>query len=386
MQTVYNWLNGTTDNKVKTVDDVKAKTTELKVEVKVFAVNSETMILLNYEDDAPRTDEFVLGCRGTIWYLNAQVSHWFAVRATMNRFFNYGENGSPNLPNLTEVQFEEKEDGSLVILYFNPLSKKWFWGTRNTTDISTISVSGKRNLKDILDNIDIGNLMDVVDPTISYMFELCTPFSTVVIQHPISKLVFLSARSTQTNMPGSFPEVSFDNLPAQIQRPRTYQFGTIEECRTFINSRDPTKFEGMVLKFGNLAQPSRIKVKSEQFVSLAHTSKTDTPPPEQVIMAILKKDLPELLATHSGKWDTMANKIADKLDEFRRKIKITDDALVIVPPNPPMSKKDEAEIIKKSVCPAYHFARSKFANLDAYLLKQDPMQILRMIGADSILV
>jgi hypothetical protein len=373
MLAVFNWLN----DGVKTVDDVKTEMTRLKVEVKTQVVGDKTIVLLNYEDDAPRTDEKVIGCRGTVWLFDGK--QWTVICATMDRFFNHGENGSPDLPDLKMVQFQEKEDGSLAILYWNPIINQWMWKTRNTFDLGTIKVGGSRNLLDLLKKIDVGNLMEVVDKNVSYMFELCTTCSTVVVQHDVSKLVVLSARSTTY----PFPEVSIENLPTQIPRPRTFKFNTVDECKEYIKLRDPRKYEGMVAKFGSLDNPFRVKIKSPDFVAFANTSRVDTPAPEQIIAAIMKNDLPELLATHNGKWDKLAQEIQSKLVEFHKKVKIIDELLVATPPNPPLTKKEEAEIIKKSVCPAYHFARAKYVNVNAFLLKMDLMQVLKLIGAEN---
>lgn len=110
MQTVYNWLNE--PNQPKTPDQLKERAKSLNTEVKV----SGDLYLLNYEDDAPRTDQFVAGCRGTIWRHDNVSKQWSCVRATMDRFFNYGEDGAPTLPTFSEVRISEKRDGSLVIL------------------------------------------------------------------------------------------------------------------------------------------------------------------------------------------------------------------------------------------------------------------------------
>jgi hypothetical protein len=57
-----------------------------------------------------------------------------------------------------------------------------------------------------------------------------------------------------------------------------------------------------------------------------------------------------------------------------------------VPQTPPRTKKEEADVINTSVCPTYHFARSKYANIEAFLLKEEPIRVLEMIGAQSLFV
>ena len=384
MQAVEIWLNGREDGQVKTLKDVKEKMEELKIEMKVEDHTGDgaldVRINFNYEDDAETTHEIVRGCRGTLWDFDGKV--WKNVCATMDRFLNYGEKGAPEMLNLQDVEFGEKEDGSLVIRYWDRHTGKYKWKTRNTFDINTIKVNGSRNLSDILNKIvAIKTVATWNEPNVSWMFELCTHFNTVVVQHPVSRLVALSARSTVY----PYNEIDISNVTG-VERPTVFRFRTVDECKEFVNSRDPVKFEGVVAKFGTVQSPIRLKIKSKDFVAMSKTGKTDTPPPEQVIVAILKKDIAELLATRDGKWDGLAKYIQEKLNMFRVEIKKTDDALVVVSPNPPMSKKDEAEIIKKSVYPAYHFARTKFASLDLYLLKMEPIQVLKLIGAEDAFV
>jgi hypothetical protein len=375
MQALRNWLNGSDIGRCRSITEVLLG---MKVDWNVQTKVEGELVLFNYDDDAPRGNQVVDGCRGSIW--RHTESGWVCCRAPMDRFYNYGEASAPVLPDLSTIQFQEKKDGTLVILWFHPFLKKWIWGTRNTFDLSTIPVAGRRNFQDVINAIPgISGMFEHLDTTKTYMFEGCTPFNVVVIVPNRSSITFLTARST---LP-PFQETNGDEISSCFPRPDLFRFETIDECREYVNSRDPTKFEGLVLIRRENGTVSRWKVKSSGFLSLAHTSKTSTPPPELIIMALLKKDLPELVATNP-EWSMLATKIEAKFVEYKNQIKKTDDALV--PQTPPRTKKEEADVINTSVCPTYHFARSKYANIEAFLLKEEPIRVLEMIGAQSLFV
>lgn len=367
MENLHNWLNPAKPGIPKTLNEIKEKMKELKVEIK----EKNGLVLFNYEDDAPRTDPLVCGCRGTIWRFE---NEWVCVRSAFDRFFNLGEEGAPSLPDFSNIQLLEKMDGTLAILYHDPVEQKWTWGTRNTFDLSVISVAGGRSMKSVLDKVPLGDFMRTADTSKSYMFELCTPYSTVVVFHPESKLVFLGMRSN------TFPYPEFDDIPSSVQSPQKFSFPNIEECRSYIEANGGKDFEGMVLKFGPTEAPSRLKLKSKTFVALARTSNPTSPPEEQIIMSILSNDLPELLA-YFPSWTDRSKKMEEVYKNFSDKVQMIEDELNKLPST--STKKDQADVIKRSVCPEYHFQKRKFPKLADYLkelAKKGPVRVLDLIG------
>ena len=368
-------------NEVVNLDEIRKKMKELKVEVKEPDNVTRPVFLFNYEDDAPRGDPIVEGCRGTMWYQHS--GEWICLRATFDRFYNLGEESAPKLSeeSLTkeEIQFQEKLDGTLIILYWN--GDKWVWGTRNTITLAGMLLTGGRDAQKVINSMNLGNLYEVVDKhrDKTFLFELCTPYNQVVVFHPDPKLVLLGVRSTEDG----FEEFDPTKFPFDvIQLPKTFSFKTLNECQEYIEANGGEKFEGLVLKFGTVEDPIRLKFKSKAFVALAHNSKCTAPPEEQIVMAILKNDLPELLAYYPT-WKDKATAIENVLKKFQEKIKEVDVQLARLPAS--ATKKDQAEIVKKSPeTSAYHFAKGKYKSELDYLMevakKNGAVGVLKVIG------
>jgi len=375
MQTLFNYLNTTS------LDQILNTMKKLQVAVKKVDNN----YLFNYEDEAPRGNPIVDGCRGTIWQHDPDTQKWTCLRAAMDRFFNLDEQvdglDTSVLPGPMIVQ--EKLDGTLALLYWN--GKSWTVGTRNVFDCTDISVRGSMNMRKVFDSVTTLNNLSNEMKNYTFLFELCSPYNQVVVYHPESSVNLLSVRSTIYPFPELDPFCpSFSSLFPKVNTPKKFEFTDLNMCRDYVEKYGGASFEGMVLVQGTVETPRRLKLKSKSFVSLAHSpaGNVQALPEEQILSALLKgsNEVAELLTYYS--WHAKVDQIRNLLQTFRSNIAET-QKLIDALDKP--TKGEIASIAKKSVCPNYFFAigSNKTKNLDEYLKGLDGSALLKIIGYSS---
>ena len=332
----------------KTPEQVISGLKSLKVSVMVNTnVGDVELYLFNYDDDAPRGQPLVEGCRGVIFeYRNGK---WTCVRSSFDRFYNMGEDHSPTLPSFEEISIQEKKDGTLLMttIYNN----KIFMGTRNKFNIDDmLGLSGKN-----LHHVAVGLLEQFVptiiqNPDKTFMFEFCTPWNPVVVQHEQPHLSLLGIRSNIAPYPEYDPK-QFDFGMFRPTLPPTFDMKTLSECKDKVEELGGSNFEGFILKFGPIDNPSRIKLKSSTFLSLMRTGQARTSPEELLISALIDDDVEEALAIHPTWKDTIFVSVKCAMDVLNQKVEtIHNEVLKLNHP----SRKDLAIAAAKSPFKVFH--------------------------------
>lgn len=207
-----------------------------------------------------RSDEFceiVKECRGLI----LEKGTWNVVCHPFHRFFNYGQPAAATLQG--PLQCFQKLDGSLVKVY--NYRGQWFCASSGTIDgqgyIEDSETGGKVRffwlVYDALGAYDItwDDFTKTLDPTKTYMYELCTPKNVVVIPHNDYKLYYLGERSNITG------QEEYNEDP-RISNPKIYDLNNLSEILSASNSL-PLSEEGFVVVDGNF---NRLKVKNPAYL------------------------------------------------------------------------------------------------------------------------
>lgn len=310
MNHLYQFLIGKTPNQV--ISHLKS----LKVSVSQKTVEQD-LYLFNYDDDAPRGQPLVEGCRGVVFQYHSTINNggninaddddndadddtivgsWTCVRSSFDRFYNYGEDHSPRLPAFNEITIQEKKDGTLLMITM--YQGTFFIGTRNLFDIEKmLGVSGK-NMNNIVKELIEPYVHTIINnPDKTFMFELCTPWNQVVVQHDEPHISLLGIRSNIYPYP-EFDPSKFDFGENRPTLPSTFDLDTIAACKDEVERLGGSNFEGFILKFGPIDTPSRIKLKSSTFLNLMHVGQSRTSPEELLISAMIEDDVDEVLAVH----------------------------------------------------------------------------------------
>lgn len=219
------------------------------------------LVCFKYGIEADFSDPLVCEARGII----IDAKHQTVVCRPFDKFFNVQEQYAADIDwNTTKVL--EKIDGSLIKLYW--YNGKWTFATSSTCDATEASVAGYKGVtyRDIIARADNYSRIpfDDLSKNRTYLFELVSPMTQVVIRYDKTSLYYLASFD---NMTGEEVEV---DLFEEFKRPRSYPLKTIDECISAAvelnrDSEEDIKDEGFVVVDG---QHRRIKIKSPAYIAL----------------------------------------------------------------------------------------------------------------------
>ena len=283
------------------------------------------LVHIKYGLDSPMREPLVQQCRGIIMDSDDQ---WKIVARPFDKFFNIGD------PNAAKVDWrtakvQEKLDGSLMVLY--SYQSKWYVATTGTPDASGEVNGFDFTFKELFWRVFFDKKYRLPeDHSLTYMFELMTPYNQVVVRHPQDRLVLLGVRQTQT---GLFePLRKFESLGYEIVR--QLEWKRLDELAKF-EGINPMEFEGYVISD---TEGKMVKLKHPGYV-VAHQLKGSFSP-RMVIEAVRSGDYAEIVATFpewksefelvkslyeklhnriNGVW--LATKQTDKKKDFAIKVK-----------------------------------------------------------------
>ena len=181
-----------------------------------------------------------------------------------DKFFNIGESLADKIDFRTAV-YEEKLDGSIIKLYFNPYKDRWVFATNGVINAENAQLADGSNFMDIIKltkeckNIKI----DKIPRSVTLIFELCSRYNRVVIDYDTPMLVLTGVRINKT---GTFVDIHNDKIKDIINSiwnvqniVRQYEISSIEGM--------PQDIEGFVIKDKNFHM---VKVKNKWYVEMHH--------------------------------------------------------------------------------------------------------------------
>lgn len=214
--------------------------------------------------------QLVRECRGLI--LDEDTLE--IVSFPFTKFGNYGESYCPEIDWKT-ARIGEKVDGSLckVVVWKDGSLVKPLISTNGTIDAFKAPVAEQigcpyKSFGNIISECLAKSGVSHADfeEGFTYMFELCSPWTRVVVPHKENKLYFLGKRNNKT-----FEETYFTDDPVMTKffdTPKVYPLKSIDECLTATKDMHWDE-EGYVVCDGNF---NRVKVKSPAYVA-AHNLK-----------------------------------------------------------------------------------------------------------------
>lgn len=241
--------------------------------------NGKKLIMLKYSQiDSDFNIELVRECRGLI----LDESTFDIVSFPFTKFGNFGESYCPDI-DWTTARCGEKVDGSLIKIV--NVGDNLLISTNGTIFASKAPIAEQLGCRYSFFGDIVAEQLDVVleksgwqkklqeeglcalwKEGYTYMFELCSPWTRVVVPHKENKLYFLGKRNNET-----FKETYFTDDPVfskLFDIPRVFPLKSIDECLAATKEL-PWDEEGYVVCDGNF---NRIKVKSPAYVA-AHNLK-----------------------------------------------------------------------------------------------------------------
>ena len=237
--------------------------------------NGMNLLMLKYSQvDSDFNEVIVRECRGLI--LNEDTNE--IVSFPFTKFGNFGESYCPKI-DWTTARCGEKIDGSLIKIV--NVGNNLLISTNGTILAYNAPIAEQIGCKystfgdivaDILDNIleksgwqkklQEEGLGALWEEGYTYMFELCSPWTRVVVPHKENKLYFLGKRNNET-----FEETYFTDDPIMskiFDTPRVCPLKSIDECLAATKEM-PWDEEGYVVCDGMF---NRVKVKSAAYLAV----------------------------------------------------------------------------------------------------------------------
>lgn len=239
--------------------------------------NGQKLIMFKYSQiDSDFNLKLVQECRGLI----LDESTLEPVSVPFFKFGNYGESYCPKI-DWSTARCGEKVDGSLIKIV--NVGDNLLVSTNGTILASKAPVAEQIGCRysffgDIVaeqldaaldksgwnDKLREEGLSALWEEGYTYMFELCSPWTRVVVPHKENKLYFLGKRNNET-----LEETYFTDDPVFskiFDTPKVYSLKSIDECLAATKEM-PWDEEGYVVCDANF---NRIKIKSPSYVAAHH--------------------------------------------------------------------------------------------------------------------
>lgn len=305
-------------------------------------------IIFNYRQlSSDYNLEIVREARGIIF----REGEWeVPVCHAFDKFGNYGEFYVPDM-DWESIKVSQKIDGSIMKLWC--YKGKWHVSTNSNIDAEDAPVPDirKDNFKELFwDGVSknltkvrwpggiIGWLHDL-NPSYTYIFEMVSPYTRVVIPYEHTDVYFLGTRHNELNIQYGCGENSAYAMNTQMfPRPKLYHFHTLEDI-VKASQALPWDEEGYVCydKYFN-----RCKIKSPKYIMAHYARNNNVITRKHLIEIILQGEEAEFL-TYATDYSESLNQVKNLMDSY---IKSMDGIGELARGLRRLEKKKAAEVIK----------------------------------------
>ena len=267
-------------------------------------------ILLKYNQfETDMSYRLAQECRGSIFRKDEETGKYIYVCRPFDKFFNYGEQFAADI-DWNTARVTEKVDGSLCKLWFD--KGEWHLSTNGTIDAFKAPV-GENELSfgEVFvraAGIDIQTLGSTLYPEYTYMFELTSPETQVVISYK-DAVYYLTLRETKTGKE-IFEKPMFSDA-AKIKYPKVYQINKLEDVIAAANMMSKDE-EGFVVNDNN---GNRIKVKSPEYLIAAHLQMNGNVTDKRILKMLRNDQLDDFLA-YAPNCKENVDRILDAIHRF----------------------------------------------------------------------
>lgn len=288
---------------------------------------------LNYDQIAARdADPLAQQCRGLVLGTldgspiptEGPVGRLRVLARPMDRFFNLGQGAAHPVADGAllhpEARIWEKVDGTLCIVYFDPIADEWSVATRSVPDADRpVDGFGDHTFRSLFElavrehlGVTWGEFTSWLRPETTYCFELASPRSgSGVVRYDAHQVHLLALRMRDTGEELCPTECIVDGFSVCPSHPAM----SLAALRTMVEARSPASAEGVVLRLPGRAEGGgfrRVKVKSSAYVAAHGLSSEAGASPRNLLRIIL-----------AGRWDDVAPitrpHLRERGDDLRRR-------------------------------------------------------------------
>lgn len=313
---------------IKTHENWKEKIAETPYFIKVKEDGDLVMFSYNLIKGSDFLNQMVRECRGII----LEKNNWDVVCHAFDKFGNYGESYVPNI-NWNSAVVTEKIDGSLIKVFF--YNNEWCIATNNTINAFNAPIA------DVRYNGSFGSLFaetarldySKLDKSYTYIFELVSPYTQVVIPYIETAVYYLGCRNNKTNA-----EIPFFKENFGFKMPKAYFLMTLENTIEAANSLPYTN-EGYVVVD---TYCNRCKIKSPEYVKAHYLRNNNCISQKRLIEVINSGEEAEFLI-YCGEYKEQIENLKTIRDEY---INFLDNVIFIIKKTIAASAKNKKEFIE----------------------------------------
>lgn len=239
-----------------------------------------TYAIFNYSFDCDFSNPIVQEARGIILDIEAlEVVCW-----PFRKFGNHNESYADPI-NWARARVQEKVDGSIIKLWYDRKKPGWQFSTNGTiraeeAPVGEFAISSFFDLICKADNYS-HIPFDDLNRDMTYIFELVSPQTQIVVPYETTTLYHIGTRS---NLTGEETDTDIG-----IRKPKLYPIRSLGECvemavRLNQTESDEIMAEGFVVVDDNW---NRVKVKSPDYIAKHHLTQLKTIPKRECIQQLL---------------------------------------------------------------------------------------------------
>lgn len=283
-----------------------------------FSLNYDQILVKNGDPVAEQ-------CRGMVIRPHLSPQFWLAcsdwksvpvgacdvLAWPMNRFYNHGDAAGADVDwSDPGLRVYEKLDGTMMVVYWDPLQGRWHAGTRSVPEADLPIRVGHMEIGDMTfselffkalretreaaegkpldwEPTDFDKVVHL-NKELTYVFELTTPYNRIVVKYDEPRVTLLAARHTATGR-----ELPIESLRLQhVNRPKTWDLRSAAALDAFVNSADPSLLEGAVVCD---SQFRRLKVKNKAWVLSSKAKDLVTVSRRSALLAIVKGEIDDVI-------------------------------------------------------------------------------------------
>lgn len=251
-------------------------------------------------------------CRGLILYrYTKQVFSPACV--PFFKFGNYGESYAADL-DWRSARVMEKVDGSLIKVWFH--MGEWHVSTNNTIDARTAILWNNKSFYDLfleaVRKVTIDDtFFEALDINYTYMFELVSPDSQVVIPYPSTEIYYLTCRDNES-LEEDWAKGVAEMVGVGVRIPKIYPLTSLEECIAATTAMTKDE-EGFVACD---AHGNRVKIKSQEYIN-AHIARNNNIITTKRILQMMRDETLDDFLAYAPDFESQVNKVLEAYAEIQ---------------------------------------------------------------------
>lgn len=315
----------------------------------ILIKRKDGFIIFNYRQlSSDFSIDIVQEARGIIF----KEGEWeYPVCHAFDKFFNYGQPECAEL-DWSTVKVSEKIDGSIMRL-FN-YDNVWYVATNGNIDAKDAPVPDirrdnfeelfwegvRKNLSKNICPYSIAGWLHSLNPEHTYIFEMVSPYTRVVIPYEETDVYFLGARHNELGIQyGCDAESAYAMNTQMFPRPKLYPMQTLTQITAAANTL-PWNEEGYVCYDKDF---NRCKIKSPKYVMAHFARNNNVVTRKHLIDIILKGEMEEFLI-YAADYADQIKYTKQLMDDF---VQFMDACVLIARDLRKFSRPEAAEVIKK---------------------------------------